>query len=247
MELNARAVRQSGMMTRRRVGTTGMAGVLCAGTLCAVLAGCGSVTASSAGAGGGAAGAGGGGGAAGAGASASARPATSGAAADGAAAGGAAAAGGCGDVSQATTVTIRRGMHLVEPVRASGLTVTQRNSAMVRALFRDLCDAVGHPYRATGVTHCPASFGMSYTGTFYAGSQELATFVYGASGCQTVSVTADGKQRSTLLSGPAAAAAPRLQADLATVLGVPKYAVGAPGMASPGGGGGPAKLRLVFP
>jgi hypothetical protein len=137
-------------------------------------------------------------------------------------------------VDQATEVTIRRSMHLVEPTRASGLSVTQRNQALVRALFRDFCNAVGHPDKPGGVVHCPADFGMSYTGTFYDGSRALATFVFGASGCQSLSVTADGTRQSTMLYGTAAAAAPRLWADMAAVLGVPKYAVSAP--VSTGGG-----------
>jgi hypothetical protein len=130
-------------------------------------------------------------------------------------------------------------MHLVEPVRSGALTVTQRKPALVQALFRDFCNAVSHPDMTKGIVHCPAAFGTDYTGTFYDGTRALATFVYGASGCQSVSVTADGKQRSTMLAGPAAAAAPRLQADMAAVLGVPKYMVSPPQTSvNPGG---PAK------
>jgi hypothetical protein len=136
-------------------------------------------------------------------------------------------------------------MHLVEPANAGGLDTTQRNPALVRALFRDFCNAVGHPDRPSGVIHCPASVGMDYTGTFYDGSRALATFVYGASGCQTLSVSAAGQRQSTMLYGAAIAAAPRLQADMAAVLGVPKYMVSAP--QTPTDAGGPARLsgRLV--
>jgi hypothetical protein len=219
MELTAGAVRQSDMMTQRQVRGTVVAVVLCA-----ALAGCGSVAASTAD------------GAPGAGTSSSGAPATqAGATGTSGATGASGSAVGCASVDQATKVTIRRSMHLVEPVRASGLNVTQHNQTLVRALFRDFCNAVGHPDKPGALVHCPASFGMSYTGTFYDGSRSLATFVFGASGCQSLSVTAAGKRQSTLLYGKAVAAAPRLRADMAAVLGVPKYAVSAP--VNPGSGG----------
>ncbi len=50
-----------------------------------------------------------------------------------------------------------------------------------RPLFGQLCAAVTHP-APNGVMHCPADFGTEYAGTFYDGSQVLATFVYAASG-----------------------------------------------------------------
>jgi manganese efflux pump family protein len=233
-ERMTRAVRPNGMMTRGQVP-----GPVVAAVLCAALAGCGSVAASSTGA------------AAPAGTSTGRQAATSTgtqaatstgtqAATSSASASGQAAApaSGCAAVNQATTVTIHRTMHLVEPVRVGALSVTQRKAALVQALFRDFCNAVGHPAKPTGLVHCPVSIGMDYTGTFYDGSRSLATFVYGATGCQTVSVTAGGKQRSTILYGTAAAAAPHLQADMAAVLGVPKYAVSAPqSSVNPGGPG----------
>jgi hypothetical protein len=119
-------------------------------------------------------------------------------------------------------------MHLVEPTRAGALTKTQHNAALVRALFGQFCAAVSHPATKASVVRCPASFGISYTGTFFDGSQPLAKFVYGASGCQSVSLTADGKTRTTIVVGPAAAAAPKLQADMAAVLGVPRLALAQP-------------------
>ena len=61
------------------------------------------------------------------------------------------------------------------------------------------------------MVHCPADFGISYSGTFYDGSRTLAKFVYGASGCQTVSITAGGKTQSTMVFGSASAAAPKLR------------------------------------
>jgi hypothetical protein len=236
MEPAASVPRQNGMMTKLRGALPAWvlcAGVLCVGVLCAALAGCGSVTASSAGAGAA--------GTAGARASSSAASAqasgAAGAQASGAAGAQAAPAVGCAGAGQATKVIIRRSMHLVEPVRAGTATVTQRDATLVRALFRQFCAAVSHPASTGTVMNCPASFGMSYTGTFYDGTRPLATFVYGASGCQSLSVTAGGKRQFTMLYGRAAAAAPQLQADMAAVLGVPKYAVSAPQTVSPGGPG----------
>jgi len=143
---------------------------------------------------------------------------------------------GCASVNQATSVTVHRILHLVEPTRAGALTVTQTDPAKVRALFAQFCDAVGHAYTAKGTVHCPADFGISYSGTFYDGSRTLAKFVYGASGCQTVSLTADGKTQSTMVYGTASAAAPKLRADMASVLGEPASMVAAPQpQVNPGG------------
>jgi hypothetical protein len=120
---------------------------------------------------------------------------------------------------------VHRITHLVEPTRAGALTKTQHNVALVRAFFGQLCAAVSHPAAKSTVVRCPADFGVTYLGTFYDGSQSLARFSYGASGCQTVSLTAGGKTQTTMVLGRAAAAAPRLRADLAAVLGVPTLAV----------------------
>ena len=117
-------------------------------------------------------------------------------------------------------------MHLVEPTRMGALSMTQHKTALVRALFGQFCSAVGHAVTEKGMVHCPADFGISYSGTFYDGSRTLAKFVYGASGCQTVSITADGKTQSTMVMGSAAAAAPKLEADMAAVLGVPAVDAG---------------------
>ena len=141
----------------------------------------------------------------------------------------AASATGCAGVDQATSVTVHRILHLVEPTRASALSKTQHNATLVRALFRQLCAAVSHPATAKGATlHCPANFGISYLGTFYDGSRTLAKFDYGASGCQLVSLTVGGKTRTTMVIGTASAAAPKLRADLAAVLGVPRLAIAQP-------------------
>ena len=141
--------------------------------------------------------------------------------------------GGVGDrmrrADQATSVTVHRVLHLVEPTQGNALSKTQHNATLVRALFRQLCAAVSHPSAAKGATlHCPADFGIVYLGTFYDGSRTLAKFSYGASGCETVSLTADGKTRTTMVIGAASAAAPKLRPDLAAVLGVPRLAIAQP-------------------
>ena len=198
MELMTRGTRQSTVMSPRQVR-----GAVLAVLLCSALAGCGSVTASAP---------------AGAGASSSA-PVTSSAPA--------VAATGCSSVNQATLVIVHRVIHLVEPTHAGALSKTQHNATLVRALYRQLCAAVSHP--ATGAKlHCPADFGISYLGTFYDGSRTLAKFDYGASGCQLVSLTVGGKTRTTIVIGTASAAAPKLRADLAAVLGVPRLAIAQP-------------------
>lgn len=181
-----------------------------AGLLCTALAGCGSTVASSSGP--------------------AAAPAASSASA-------ASSSVGCASVSQATSVTVHRSMHLVEPSRASALSVTQRKPAMVQTLFGDFCDAVRHRDTAKGMAACPADFGTQYTGTFYAGTRTLARFLYSASGCERVSIISGSKTQSTLVFGDAAKAAPNLQADLAAVLGVPESQVAQPATATVNPGG----------
>lgn len=216
MELMTHWVRQSSMMSPRHVR-----GTVLAALLCSAVAGCASATASDP---------------AGAPAASSA-PVTSSAAASPAAA----PAVGCASVNQATSVTVYRTMHLVKPIRVGTLIMTQHKTAVVRALFGQFCSAVGHAATVKGTVHCPADFGISYVGTFYDGSRTLAKFVYGASGCQTVSITTDGKTQSTMVFGTAAAAAPKLEADMAAVLGVPMSMLAPPqSQINPGG---PNKLR----
>ena len=148
----------------------------------------------------------------------------------------AAAAVGCASVNQATSVTVHRTMHLVEPTRMSALSMTQHNVALVRALFGQFCSAVGQAAAAKGTVQCPADFGISYAGTFYDGSRTLAKFVYGASGCQTVSITAGGKTQTAMVFAAASAAAPKLRADMAAVLGVPASMLAQPqSQVNPGG------------
>ena len=217
MELTTRRMRQTTMMSPRQVR-----GTVLAVLLCSALAGCGSVTASApAGAGA----------TSSAPATSSAQAASSAAASSGAASSApaaAAAATGCASVNQATSVTVHRVMHLVEPTRAGALAKTQRNVTLVRALFGQFCAALQHPSTSKGIVRCPAEYGISYLGTFYDGQRTLAKFVYGASGCQIVSLTAGGKTKSTMVLGAAATAAPKLRADMAAVLGVPSLAIAQP-------------------
>jgi uncharacterized protein YceK len=154
----------------------------------------------------------------------------------------AAPAVGCASVNQATSVTVHRSMHPLEPARLGTLIMTQRKPALVRALFGDFCKVIAHRYVPSHPVNCPAAFGLNYTGTFYAGHRELATFVYGATGCQSVDLTAAGKSTYSLVMGNAATAAPHLETDVAAVLGLPKSAVYNPvGEINPGGPNKPAK------
>jgi uncharacterized protein YceK len=154
---------------------------------------------------------------------------------------------GCASVNQATSVTIRRTMDTVEPTHAGPVTTTQRKTALARALFSDMCQAVAHPYTVKGPVHCPIAFGLAYTGAFYDGKRVLATFTYGASGCQNVRVNAAGQSKYSLVMGSAASAAPHLEADMAAALGLPKSTVFGPTQQiNPGGPNKPAaKLRQV--
>jgi hypothetical protein len=221
MELTTRGMRQSTMMSPRHVR-----GTVLAVLLCSALAGCGSVAASApAGAGATSSAA-----ATSAAQAASSAAASSAAASPGAAssAPAAAAATGCASVNQATSVTVHRILHLVEPTRAAALAKTQHNVTLVRALFGQFCAALSHPSSAKGIVRCPADFGISYLGTFYDGQRTLARFVYGVTGCQIVSLTTGGKTKSTMMRGAAATAAPKLRADMAAVLGVPSLAIAQP-------------------
>jgi hypothetical protein len=153
---------------------------------------------------------------------------------------------GCASVNQATMVTIRRTMDVVEPTRAGAVATTQRKTAVARALFSDLCKVVDHPYTAKGPMHCPIAFGLAYTGTFYDGKRLLATFTYAASGCQNVRVSAAGQSKYSLVMGSAASAAPHLETDLAAALGLQKSAVFGPTQQiNPGGPNKPAPAKKL--
>jgi hypothetical protein len=215
MERLAHELRPIRMMSPRHVR-----GTVLAVLLCSALAGCGSVVASAPAAGQGSSSA------------AAAAGATSSAASSAGTAGSSAAAvadaAGCADVTQATSVAVHRVLRLVEPTKQGALAKTQRDTTLVRALYSQLCAAITHPAKLKGTVRCPANLGISYTGTFYNGSRALATFVYAASGCQTASLTAAGKTKVTMMVGSSSAAAPKLQADLAKVLGVPSLAIAQP-------------------
>jgi hypothetical protein len=233
MERMTSGARPREMTNQSRIRGLRAAGLVCAGLLCAGLVGCGTVAASpppatttspaatpSA---------------------ATSSAATSSAATSSAAGGqggalsaaGAttAATAGCGDVAEATSVTIVRHLLVARPIDGGMRTYTQHNARLVRALLGDFCAAIAHANAPPIVIDCPADFGISYTGTFYDGPRALATFVYNVTGCQRIALTASGQTRGTLLIGRAAAAAPHLKADMAAVLGLPESAVyGAPGL-----------------
>jgi hypothetical protein len=219
MERTTSWARLRGMTNRSRIR-----GLVAAGLLCAGLAGCGTTVASSPSA-------------------TTTLPATTPSAGGSQGGGTLSAAGaarapkaGCAGVTQATSVTITRHVLVTEPVNGGTRTYIQRNATLVRALFGDFCAAVNHP-AVSGLMGCPADFGTSYTGTFYDGQRILATFYYGVSGCQRLTVSASGKTRGTLLIGRAAAAAPHLKADMAAVLGLPESQVyGSPGSQTLGPG-----------
>jgi hypothetical protein len=207
------------MMSRRLVHR-GLVVAVGWGLLAALLAGCGSVTGSTA-AGGGASTSAGASGMAAAGAAASAAPRI-----------------GCASVNQATMVTVGR---VMRPLLPRGLLpVIDRNPALVRALFRDFCEAVTHPNAPSGLLYCPVDFGTDYVGVFYDGSRVLARYVYAASGCQRVSITAGSTTQSTLVAGRAIAAAPHLATDWAAVLGAAKPTAVSSSQVNPGGPNIPA-------
>jgi hypothetical protein len=210
MERITRRVRQTGMMSHRGIG-----GIVGAGLLCAAVAGCASVAAT---------------------ATSSGQTASSGQGAGQAASAPAAPAVGCAAVNQATVVTVRRSTSIVASGHPAIAATTQRNPALVRALFSDLCTLIAHPNTSSRHVECPADFGQSYIGTFYDGNRELATFTYGASGCQTVRLTVAGKTKFLLIMGATVTAAPHLEADMAAVLGVPKSKLASPvQQVNPGG------------
>ena len=129
---------------------------------------------------------------------------------------------GCSSVSLATKVTVIRAMHLIEPQRAQALKQTRTDAAKVQALFRDFCQAIAHKDTGTPVLHCPDQIGLSYGGAFFDGGRLLADYMYGASGCQQITVTGPhAKPQTVLVWGTAAAAVPHLETDMAAVLGLP--------------------------
>jgi hypothetical protein len=133
-------------------------------------------------------------------------------------------------------VTVHRTTSIVASGHPGTGATTQRNTALVRALFNDICKVIAHPTAPKRPVACPADFGASYLGTFYDGNRQLATFTYGPSGCQTVHLTVAGKTKVVLIMGATVTAAPRLEADMAAVLGVPKSKLASPvQQVNPGG------------
>jgi hypothetical protein len=161
----------------------------------------------------------------------------------GSSAGSTTAAAGCASVNDATKVTAIRAMHLVDPVRATSMEVTDTNPGTVRALFRDFCQVVSHK-TGNAVLHCPNDIGLSYGGTFYDGSRALASYVFAASGCEIVTVTSasqGAKPDSAVVAGSAAAAAPSLHTDMAKTLGLSEAQVFRPYTTHVNQGSGPSK------
>jgi hypothetical protein len=227
MERTARRMRQIVMMNQRSVrGFCGFGGLAGAGLLVTglvvALAGCGSVVASD-------------------GAAAPAAPAAPVAPAASTTDLAAASAVGCASVNQATSVSLRRQVHLMVPVGKNfPVNAIYRDKAKVRALFGQMCAAVTHP-APIQVMHCPADLGTEYLGTFYDGKRILATFTYTSTGCQRISVTAAGKTQVTMVYGRAAAAAPHLAADLAALIGQDPSVEHPQGSVNPGGPDVPAQ------
>jgi hypothetical protein len=143
-------------------------------------------------------------------------------------------------VNQATEVSIYRVMPPMSGTSPlSSITYTYNQVPQLRALFGQLCAAVTHPARNL-LMHCPADRGTEFVGTFFDGPRELARFTFATSGCERVSVTAAGKTLATMVYGSAAAAAPRLAADLAVVMGSKRPGMMQPGTVNPGGPNKPA-------
>jgi hypothetical protein len=207
MERISRQARQIRMVDQRPARTRlGLLSVLGTALIFAALAGCGSVVAPSGAAG------------------APLATATT------------AARVGCASVNQATAVSIRRDIRLEVPTGTNPIgSGVYRQVAQVRALFGQMCAAVTHPAR-TMVMRCPADMGTGFFGAFYDGSRVLATFTFAPAVCERVSVTAAGRTLATAVSGPAAAAAPHLAADLAAIMGTAKPQ----GTINPGGPNKPA-------
>ena len=194
MERMTPAARHIGMMLRRQV-RRGLVAAGAWGLLGVALAGCGSVAASAG----------------------SPAPGAS-APAGGAASTPTTAQVGCASVNQATMVTVSRLSHLMQPRPDGALLVADRKPALVRALFRDFCQAVTHPDVPPGMAGCQAGFVTSYAGVFYDGNRVLARYTYAASGCKRVGIIVGSTTQSTILAGRAADAAPHLAADFGAVL-----------------------------
>lgn len=136
---------------------------------------------------------------------------------------------GCEGVALPSAVQVRQTVQF-PPSGFRPLSVTQRHTAMVRRWFRDVCVIMGHPYHppSGSVWNCPADFGLTYVGVFYAGNTRVAVLTYGASGCEGFTLSAGADQASTMFMGPGADPASRFDDDLAAVLGVHPGAINGP-------------------
>ena len=177
MELMKRGVRPSSMMSPRQVR-----GTVLAVLLCSALAGCGSVTASSCGR---------------VGSTSSPSVASSTAAASSSAPATTAAARDRLRQRQPGDVGHRAPHHA--PGRPDPGGRARHDPAPRRPGARAVRPVLRYhrPRRDQGGRALPCRLRRLLLGTFYDGSRPLARFVYGASGCQTVSLTADGKTKFT--------------------------------------------------
>jgi hypothetical protein len=117
---------------------------------------------------------------------------------------------------------VRRTVELARPMREI-LLATERHAPVVRRLYHDMCLIAAHPANLPpGATlSCPDDFGLTYSGVFEAANRTLATFIYNASGCNALTLSAGPNQASSLIWSKAALAVQTsLDAGLATAFGV---------------------------
>jgi len=138
---------------------------------------------------------------------------------------------GCGGAARVTAVQVRRIARLREPEPWPALRVRRHDATAARRLFQDMCVIEAHRTSLpSGPINCPADWGVSYDGAFYAGGQRVAAFSYAPSGCASLLLITGGHRESTAFSGAALRAEPRsFSADFARVLGIsPAKAFGPP-------------------
>lgn len=129
---------------------------------------------------------------------------------------------GCGNLARPSVMQVRRTVELARPMREI-LLATERHAPVVRRLYHDMCLIAAHPANLPpGATlSCPDDFGLTYSGVFEAANRTLATFIYNASGCNALTLSAGPNQASSLIWSKAALAVQTsLDAGLATAFGV---------------------------
>jgi hypothetical protein len=91
----------------------------------------------------------------------------------------AAASPGCGHLAGPTSVRVRRTEVLAGRANRQPLDAISHDAAVVRRLYDDMCVIVTHPAHIPNgaMISCPADFGLSYSGAFFTGTRELASFV----------------------------------------------------------------------